>query len=198
MKLSSIVIRAGAVQNSPLLQRRTGEIPQFIKMYNLNEKEETVFEVRPSIVVLLYHLVPILLADVGLIIIFSNIQQYLFLVVIGILIIGLFVVCVLVANWYMTTYRVTNKRVESKSGIMGFTEEEISLDDVQHVDVKRTFMGMIFNYGTVLCSAAGSNASVEFTNISNPKIIATKIEDLAIEAEVSISRSHEGDRIVEK
>lgn len=166
-------------------------------MYNLRQKEEIVFEVRPSIAILFYYLLLILLAVAGLIIIFSRIEAYMFYVIIGIAVVGAFIAAAIIMNWYMTTYRLTTKRVESKSGILGFHEEEISLDDVQHVDVKRTFPGMILNYGSVLVHAAGSNANVEFTNISNPKMMANKIEDLAIEAEGGL-RKGEGDKIVER
>lgn len=164
----------------------------------MKSREEIIFEVRPSIVILFYQLLPILLADAGLVIIFSGVGLYMFYTTIAILAVGLFIAVVIVINWYMTTYRVTTKRVESKSGILGFREEEISLDDVQHVDVKRTFAGTIFNYGTVLAHAAGANASVELANVSNPKMIAGKIEDLAIELEGELRRGEQGDKIVEK
>lgn len=158
--------------------------------------EEVVLEIRPALVVLLYYLVPIILADIGLAIIFSTIEKYYLLVIVGIFILGLFVATVLVLNWYLTIYRLTTKRVESRNGILGVREEEISLDDVQHVDIRRTFPGVLLNYGTVIVHAAGTNANVELTNISNPKTVANKIEDLAIELE--LAREKKGDKIVEK
>ena len=79
-----------------------------------------------------------------------------------------------------TVYRLTTKRVENRIGVFGSREEEVELGNIQAVDVNQTFVGQIFGFGTVLIKASGEQREVDFVNISNPKIVASRIEDMAI------------------
>jgi len=129
---------------------------------------------------LLFYLIPIVLAVAGLLVIFSVLSKYIIWVYIGVLVVGSFIALIIFLNWYFTIYRLTSKRVETKSGFLGSYEEQISLEDIQHVDLQRTFAGIIFNYGTVKVKAAGAGADVFFINVSNAKKIADEIEDMSI------------------
>jgi len=97
-----------------------------------------------------------------------------------VLVVGIFVAVILFFNWSRTIFRMTTRRVENKIGILGSREEEIALEDIQAVDLERSLIGTILNFGTVLIKAAGSNREVDFTNIANAKKISDKIEDMAM------------------
>lgn len=142
--------------------------------------EETIFEIRPSFIILIFQMVPVVVAIALILVLFGatglfNIWFYLI-----ILVVGVFVVFTIFLNWYYTIYRLTTKRVENQFGIFGRREEEIALKDVQAVDNDRTFWGKIFGYGNVVIKAAGQYREVDFINISDSKRIADRIEDMAM------------------
>ena len=142
--------------------------------------EEVLFEIRPSFVVLAGYEIAIIIAIAALMLMFyfSSIAHFWFYLIVGA--VGVFVALVIFLNWYFTIYRMTNKRVENRVGVFGSREEEISLDDVQAVDVEQTFWGSIFGFGTVLIKAAGEKREVDFANIAKPKLVANRVEDLAM------------------
>jgi len=140
--------------------------------------EKIIFEIRPSVVILIARLSPLLVAIAGIIaiFIFVNIKYSWVYLVVGL--VGVFVGVIIFLSWYYSVFRLTNKRVENRYGIIGSREEEITLDDVQAVDVESNFWGAIFNFGTVVIKAAGSSREVDFTDIHNAKKVANQIEDL--------------------
>ena len=144
--------------------------------------EVTIFEIRPSVFILFAELLGLVILIAGILYIFyvsglANIVLYLIAGGVGII-----VTSIMFLYWRSTIYRLTSKRVENRIGIFGSREEEISHDDIQAVDVQQSNIGKIFNFGTVMIKAAGLSREVDFTNIARPKMIADKIEDLAIEA----------------
>ena len=105
----------------------------------------------------------------------TNLYVTIVLVVIIILVdLGIFL------NWRSTEYRLTTKRIESKSGLFSIAREEIYLEDIQSIDTKKSFMGIIFNFGDVIIEAAGHN-SVTLVKVSNMKTIADQIADLSLQ-----------------
>lgn len=142
--------------------------------------EETFFEIRPSYFILMASILPLFFAVIALGTLFYLIGASAVVVFVVVFVVGIFICLVMFLNWYFTIYRFTSKRVENRIGILGSREEEVSLDDIQAVDVNQTFWGSVFNYGTVIIKASGSNREVDFTNIAEPKKVAAKISDLAI------------------
>lgn len=142
--------------------------------------EKEIFEVRPTFVVLLAYLSPIILGIAGVMYLFSYVGANSFWIYVAVIAAGLVAALGIFLNWYFTLYRLTDRRVENRFGIIGTREEEISLDDIQAVDVETNFWGAIFNFGTVIIKAAGEKREVDFTNVANARKIASKIEDMAM------------------
>jgi len=140
--------------------------------------EKVIFEIRPSPVILIAKLLSLLVAIAGIVVIFVFVKiKYLWVYpVIGL--VGIFVGVIIFLSWYYSIFCLTTKRVENRYGIIGSREEEITLDDVQAVDAESSFWGAIFNFGTVIIKAAGSNREVDFTDIHDAKKVARQIEDL--------------------
>lgn len=149
--------------------------------------EEIIFEIRPSWFILAIQVLPMIIAVAGILGIFAFTGLFNIWLYLVVLLVGLFVAFVIFLNWYFTIYRLTNKRVENQAGIFGRREEEIALQDVQAVDNSRTFWGRIFGYGTVIIKAAGQFREVDFTNISQSKKVADRIEDMAISVRNGLS-----------
>ena len=142
--------------------------------------EEIIFEIRPSVFILIAEVLGVVLAITGVsfLFYFSGMATALFYIIASA--VGIFAAAVAFLYWRSTVYILTTKRVENRVGVFGSREEEISLDDVQAVDVQQHIWGTMFGFGTVMIKAAGASREVDFTNISSPKIIANRIEDLAM------------------
>ena len=107
--------------------------------------EEIIFEIRPSWFILVFQILPIIIAVAGVLAIFIGTGFFNLLLFLIVLLAGIFVASIIFINWYFTVYRLTNKRVENQVGIFGRREEELALKDVEAVDFQRTFWGKFFN-----------------------------------------------------
>jgi len=151
--------------------------------------EKVIFEIRPSYFILLAPelVISLIIVVLMLLFYFSGFTFFWIYLIVGAT--GIFIALVFFLNWYYTIFRMSNKRVENRIGVFGSREEEISLDDVQAVDVEQTFWGSILGFGTVLIKAAGEKREVDFVNISSPKRIANRIEDLALGGDAGVKES---------
>ena len=142
--------------------------------------EKVIFEIRPSFLILLGFLVPLVIAVAAIVFIFNYTGFANIWVNLIVLVAGILAALAIFLNWYTTIYRLTTRRAENHFGIFGSREEEISHEDIEAVDVEKTFWGALLNYGTILIKAAGEGREVDFPNVANPKAIAKRIEDMAI------------------
>ena len=69
--------------------------------------------------------------------------------------------------------------MESRDGIFAVAREEIYLEEIQSIDTKKSFWGLIFNFGDVVIEAAGHNV-ITFYRIANMKEVADTIADLSL------------------
>lgn len=143
--------------------------------------EEIIFDIRPTFVVLAAQISPIILAVAGILYLFYYAGYASVWLTIGVVLAGTIAAFGMFLNWYYTSYRLTTRRVENRYGIIGSREEEISLDDIEAVDVETTPIGAVLNFGTVIIKAAGERREVDFVNISSPKRVANRIEDMSID-----------------
>jgi uncharacterized membrane protein YdbT with pleckstrin-like domain len=141
--------------------------------------EEVIFEIRSSKFILVSLMAVLALAICLLIALFYFVGINNIFIFIAIAFVGLLIELIIFLWWRSTVFRLTTKRVENRYGIIASREEQITLDDIQAVDVENNFWGAIFNYGTVMVKAAGAEREVDFTNIQNAKVIANQIEDLS-------------------
>lgn len=142
--------------------------------------EQTLFKIRQSYFVLVRDMLAPLLAFglIALILVFANvINTWVF---IGLALLIILVDTAIFLNWWLTTYKLTTKRIESRTGVFTISREEIYLEDVQSVDTKKSFLGIIFNFGDVIVEAAGHN-TVSLNKISRMKSVADQIADLSLQ-----------------
>jgi uncharacterized membrane protein YdbT with pleckstrin-like domain len=142
--------------------------------------EQTLWTMRQSSFVLIRDmlapllglgLIALLLGLVG----FTNVWVFA-----GVIVLIILIDAAIFISWQMTVYRLTTKRIESRSGVFSVSREEIYLEDVQSVDTKKNFLGIIFNFGDVIVEAAGHN-TVSLNKISNMKTVADQIADLSLQ-----------------
>ena len=153
--------------------------------YYVRRGQRVVFHVHPSAFILAYQLAEVVIAVAALATIFilSDIESVLsvstVLVASIIAAVGLFIAFVTFLSWYKTNYILTKSRVRYFSGILGVQNKDMTLDDIQNVQYKQTFMGTIFNYGDIFIRSAAEDTPIVFKGIAQPRIRAELLRKLA-------------------
>ena len=70
---------------------------------------------------------------------------------------------------------VTNKRAVLKKGIFIHDTNELRLEKIESVNIKKSFFGLIFGYGNIIFTGTGGKI-VEFEAISKPQKIKNDID----------------------
>ena len=148
--------------------------------------EKEIFRTRPSGWILFGRLLPLVVAMIGLVVIFelSDTGQFFggakFWLWSLILLIGIFLGAIIFAGWYSTIYRVTNRRIEYRFGIFGFKESEMAIEDIQSVEARQSFIGILLGYGDITVrTAAKVDKEITLAAVSKPGPRTRQIEDLA-------------------
>ncbi len=72
---------------------------------------------------------------------------------------------------------VTDKRVIKKTGIISVNTDELKLEKIESVSIRKNLFGAIFNYGTIYLSGTGTT-KIRFDFISSPTKVKKKLEDI--------------------
>lgn len=148
--------------------------------------EDVLIERHPSKIVLGFSLGGLLVALAAIIVIMVFTGVVFVVAYIAVAVVLLCVGWILVLSWRRTIFYVTTSRVKSCSGIVGTQEQELTFDDVQSVEVSRTFWGAIFGFGTIKIEASGQERDVIISNIQNPQEIAQKISSSSMQVKKPI------------
>lgn len=145
------------------------------------EKEH--FRVRGSVILLAIRLLAAVIGIIALAVLFAisgrTIPQSAVLITV-VVVVGTFILSAIFLYWYAAIYRLTSKRVEARRGVLGVKEQEISLNDVEHVAFSQGILGTIFNYGDITVRSAARDDNLSFDGIAMPKRRTEMIEDLAM------------------
>ncbi len=79
--------------------------------------------------------------------------------------------------WSSTTYTLTTRRVQWKSGIFGQKAISIALENIENISLDLPFLGRFFNYGNVNIEPAGIFTEINFNAIKDPEKKQNLIED---------------------
>jgi uncharacterized membrane protein YdbT with pleckstrin-like domain len=96
---------------------------------------------------------------------------------IGAAVLGVFALLHLFSSWIRrasTELAVTDRRVIHKTGFFSRRTQEMNREKVESVDVRQSFAGRIFGYGTVLVRGVGSSWE-PFDNIADPLTFRSNI-----------------------
>lgn len=97
-------------------------------------------------------------------------------------------------NLFLSEMVVTNRRVVFKTGLIRSTIKEMALFKVDSVEIRQSFLGRIFNYGTVCFLGSGvtrkqffssdmrnpkdRDMCIKFVKVTNPKVIKNQVDIL--------------------
>ncbi|MBQ7659497.1 MAG: PH domain-containing protein [Alphaproteobacteria bacterium] len=84
--------------------------------------------------------------------------------------------------WIWFTFKamemaVTNKRVIHKKGIFIHKTDELRLQKVESINIRKSFWGLIFGYATIVFTGTG-NQVVKFSGIAHPQEIKNEIDEV--------------------
>ncbi|MGQ3328164.1 PH domain-containing protein [Halorubrum sp. FL23] len=87
-----------------------------------------------------------------------------------------------------TDYLLTDENVYKKTGVWSENVTRIGVGDVQNTQLKKSFFGNVFDYGTILLSTAGgSGVEMSIEDLDDP-------DELRTELRSRISRTSDGSR----
>lgn len=81
--------------------------------------------------------------------------------------------------WTFTVYRLTEKSLIVKSGVINVTEEEIRLYRIQDITLKRSLWERLCGLGTLhLCSSDKTAPELDIKHIKHPREVRTLLSDM--------------------
>ena len=84
-------------------------------------------------------------------------------------------------TYYTTELVVTNKRVVAKFGLIRRNTIEMNIPKIESLRVEQSFVGRIFNFGSILISGAG-NPQAPIPGISDPLLFKNRYFEVQEEA----------------
>ncbi|MBU3966147.1 MAG: PH domain-containing protein [Euryarchaeota archaeon] len=90
----------------------------------------------------------------------------------------LFIPLIIVVLKYITTeFAVTNQRIVIKHGIISKNIDEAPLDKIQNITFRQSFIGRIFDYGTIVVQTAATFGGDNFPYIMNPNKLRKTVSE---------------------
>ena len=81
---------------------------------------------------------------------------FLYLIFLGLLLIGVFIFIKMMINKWTTERALTNTRYIQKIGWIARNTEEIGISKIEEVDLQQSILGRILGYGSISISGTGS------------------------------------------
>lgn len=105
----------------------------------------------------------------------DKIRPWLFLVLLGIIVIGIFMFVVDLVRIQTTEFAVTSRRVVMKTGFLRARVIEITLDSIEGSRIKQGPLGRIFGFGELELEGRG-DSKIEFPRMVKPDVFRAQIE----------------------
>ena len=102
---------------------------------------------------------------------------FLYLIFLGLLLIGVFIFIKMMINKWTTERALTNTRYIQKIGSIARTTEEIGISKIEEVDLQQSILGRILGYGSISISGPGS-CHIMLKDIDSPLLFQKNLNDL--------------------
>ena len=102
---------------------------------------------------------------------------FLYLIFLGVFIIGIFIFLKMMINKWTTERALTNTRYIQKTGWIARNTEEISINKIEEVDLKQSIFGRILDYGSISISGTGSG-NILLKSIDSPLTFQKHLNNL--------------------
>lgn len=103
---------------------------------------------------------------------YVNLWAFLWKICVGIILIpiygiGIVILSLVAVRYYTTEIAITNKRVITKSGLLGRSTTEINIDKIESLKIEQSVIGRFLNFGDVVISGAG-NQQAKILGVISP------------------------------
>ena len=102
---------------------------------------------------------------------------FLYLIFLGLLLIGIFIFIKMMINKWTTERALTNTRYIQKIGWISRNTEEIGINKIEEVDLTQSILGRSLGYGSISISGTGSG-HILLKNIDEPLSFKKNLNDL--------------------
>ena len=102
---------------------------------------------------------------------------FLYLIFLGLLLIGVFIFIKMMINKWTTERALTNTRYIQKIGWIARNTEEIGISKIEEVDLQQSILGRILGYGSISISGTGSG-HILLKDIEAPLLFQKNLNDL--------------------
>lgn len=155
----------------------------------LNEGEDVVLDLHPH---WSYFAKPVAAAVVAVVALIGlyDVNDYLRLALVALVLVTAIWVAVTYARWSTTNVVVTTDRLIHRVGVLGKHGKEIPLERVNDISVHQTFLERIIGAGDVTIESGGERGQQVFTDIPKPFLVQN-----AIYTEMERSKGRDADRL---
>ena len=143
---------------------------------NLAPNEFLIDETRFHWTILIQPILFITLTMIFGILLYDNIGIFALYLGCGLLIIGILLFLSCLKKYLGTEMALTNYRLVIKTGFISREALDISLKQVEGVQIKQTVMGRIFNYGSLQIRGTGSG-KISYSKVTDPYSFQKSIND---------------------
>ena len=109
---------------------------------------------------------------------------FLYLIFLGLLLIGIFIFIKMMINKWTTERALTNTRYIQKIGWIARNTEEIGISKIEEVDLQQSILGRILGYGSISISGTGSG-HILLKDIDAPLLFQKNLNDLRFNNSIS-------------
>ena len=109
---------------------------------------------------------------------------FLYLIFLGLLLIGIFIFIKMMINKWTTERALTNTRYIQKIGWISRDTEEIGISKIEEVDLQQSILGRILGYGSISISGTGSG-HILLKDIDAPLSFQKSLNDLRFNNSIS-------------
>ena len=135
----------------------------------LNEGEEVVLDLHPHWWFLSGPIVFTFVAGVAALVVgLADINDWLFLVLLGLFVLGVVWLVARWLKWNTTNFVVTTDRLIYRSGVVAKRGMEIPLERVNNISFSQTVFERMLRSGDLLIESAGEGGQQKFTDIRRP------------------------------
>ena len=109
---------------------------------------------------------------------------FLYLIFLGLLLIGVFIFIKMMINKWTTERALTNTRYIQKIGWIARNTEEIGVSKIEEVDLQQSILGRILGYGSISIFGTGSG-HILLKDIDAPLLFQKNLNDLRFNYSIS-------------
>ena len=113
-----------------------------------------------------------------------NFIAFLYLIFLGLLLIGVFIFIKMMINKWTTERALTNTRYIQKIGWIARNTEELGISKIEEVDLQQSILGRILGYGSISISGTGSG-HILLEDIDAPLLFQKNLNDLRFNNSIS-------------